>query len=281
MKIALTFALSYVKILKMWEIMLRKKLVFTEEKAVYFLESENGKFGPFDEVDNSFNGFITRVHTEKGDKLGFVDQERGEIIPPTYESLNPDYDYYKHEIAGFTFAQDNKLGYLDKDGKQIIPAKYYTIGRAKNGFAVGQRDDERHAQQDETALYDWEKQIFINAGFCDENGNETIPCKYYAVDRQNGLYIFQKEEKGKIGVLDENGKEIVPCMYDRVIISKDFIIAKENDKFGLLDRTGKILTPITYEDIIVSKDGAELINEDGSRQHCDKTGKIIEDIEKE
>ncbi len=261
--------------------MLKEKLEFTEEKAVYFLESENEKFGPFDEVQNSFNGFITKVQIENGYKFGYVDAERGEIIPPTYEGLIPEYDYQKHEIAGFIFVQNLQLGYIDRDGKQIIPAKYYSIGRVKGGFTVGQIDEELESQQKEEPLYDWEKETHINMGFCDENGQETIPCLYYAVKKVLDYYIIQKEENGKLGLFDLQGNQILPFEFEDIQPTNVVVAAKQGGQYGLYSPEGELLLPCEYKSIKNYGQDYELTKPDGSKQYCDKTGKIIEDIERE
>lgn len=261
--------------------MLIKEIEDNNNESQYFLVDKEKEYGPYDKVNRLHHGYKTEVQTDKGYLYGYVDDEKGEVVLPIYESLKPDYDYYKHKVVGFIFANGTNLGYLDENGKQVVPAKYYAIGRVKNGFSVGHLDEERQRQQDEKPLYDWEKKIYLNMGFCDENGNEVIPCKYYAVRKVLGIYVFQMEKKGRYGVLNEKGEEIMPCNYDSISISKNLIIAEQNGKFGLFDRTGKTVAPIVYKKIRTSNNGIDLVSEDGNVQHLDDNSRFFDNIDYE
>ena len=140
-----------------------------KNKPKYFIMDDKGKMTEikYDKVGYFDKGLLK---VEKNEKLGCVNKEGKEVIPPEYDDITISDSYVK-------IIKDENTRYVDKEGKEIAPP-------SKN-------DGEVKSNQDLILINKNEKY-----GFVDKEGREVIPLKYdYAENFSEGLAVVEKDKK--------------------------------------------------------------------------------------
>ena len=200
------------------------------------------------------------IQFEKDNKIGFINNQYQEIIPPQYEIV----DFYSNQRLGpFRVFRNGKWGYINRFAEEVIPCKY------------------EHAElfsQKEIALVQLNKKQFcINTLGVKQDSCTLRPkweSKNYGIVKQNGRYgrtnmagivitpviyqMIRSEPKESFIRIYKNDKQgiirdttfIIPCEYDKInAFYKELglAITIKNGKYGAIDTAFKVIIPNTYE----------------------------------
>ncbi|HCC07996.1 MAG TPA: hypothetical protein DEP72_07580 [Clostridiales bacterium] len=293
------------------------ELVDNDEKVI--IEPRYTAIGGF----NAGFAIVTR-----DGKKGYINKKGKEIIECKYE------DSYNF-IAGIaTVKLNGKWGVIDTNGKVVIDFKYDTkIDFAYKDITAVMIDGEikyidrkgnilsndiqtvKNTKYD--AMYDANEGMYAvqldgKWGFINEDGKETVKCKYNYVDSfydgvavvsGNGWGAVNKEGKeitgmkyGSVsrfseglalvtpngfdyGYINTNGEEIIPIQYAS---AQSFnggiavVCSKENWKYGCIDKEGKVVVDFKYDDFSYFREnGLAVIKLNGKYGFMDSTGKEV------
>lgn len=93
---------------------------------------------------------------EEGLRMGLIDREGKEIIPPEYDDLSWDGSRYAYADRG------GRHGCLDRTGRTVVPLEYDWIGEFDFGFALVGREG-RYGYVDETGAVAGEGLVYTDA----------------------------------------------------------------------------------------------------------------------
>lgn len=218
----------------------------------------------------------------KGDRFGFIDENRKMVIEPKYDDVHP----FSEGLASVKF--NNKYGFIDETGKEVIPLKYEYANSFSEGLAevkLGYYGFIDKTGKEVTPLKYYVVHSFSEGlaavrdpvsrryGFIDKTGNEVISLRY------ESAYLFSQglayvRLNGKVGFIDKTGKEIIPFQYEEVYpFSEGLASVKLNNKYGFIDKTGKEIIPPKYDLAYSFSEGLSRVELNGKKVFIDKTGK--------
>lgn len=210
---------------------------------------------------------LTEFQGENG-KYGYKDQHGTILIPPKYDQIRLDYNWWRVQLNGkWGVIGDNyeesipikfddlnviseelagaklngKWGFIDRQGKETIPFIYDEVGAFSDDVVVvAQREGKNFAY-----------------GYVDKSGKVVIPLKFKvkylssAYSFSNGLAAFFV--KGKIGFIDKKGNLVIPAIYEHVETFESFsgdvtAVSKDGKKWGFIDKEGNMAIPFSYDD---------------------------------
>ncbi len=162
---------------------------------------------------------------------GLIRPNGKELIEPIAEQISP------MDANGLSVVKAySKYGVINKKGKWIIPREYAWI-EMKSGF-IQIKNDQR------------------KVGLFNSKGKMVVDFEYVYFKLQkespldSNLIVIQKNEQyGLIEIQENTGiVKIAPHYTSLRGITKDLLVAKQNDKLGLINRQGEILAPFEYEE---------------------------------
>lgn len=192
----------------------------------------------YDRFVSFHNGMLT---VTKNRKIGFLNSDFEEVIPPTYKNASP----FKDDGISNVIFEDNSQGFINTNGKVVskIPASY-TFG------------------------HDYKKGIYrafnrSNKFYCslfDIKGNQIVKDKYKEIffSVEDGIIIYQGDnmETGKSDLIycDTSGKIIKEFNYDKIQGGKKnrIIFGEQIGNsllFGIADKNGNVLLRPQYEEL--------------------------------
>jgi len=238
-----------------------------------------------------FNEGLAAVVVNK--KIGFIDKEGNEVIPPKYERGDVRTLFF---IEGLALVKINgKYGFIDKSDKEVTRRRYDDAQPFKEGFAKVYLDG--------------------NYGFIDKTGTEITRLKYdYVEPFSEGMAIVKF--RNKYGFIDRTGKEVIPLKYESAggfsdglssvsfgfmgqqhayidrsdnevirlksgITAYDFSegLARAYDnktrKWGFIDKTGNIIIQPQYDEALSFFDGLARVKREGKYGFINKEGKEV------
>lgn len=195
-----------------------------------YISIAQNKYNKVEEF-NVYKSNWAMVH--KNGKVGFIDQDRNEIVKPRYDIVL-DFSEYKSDWA--MVRKSKRYGFIDTLGREIVKTKYDYI----DFF-----DDYKS---------DWAKVSYNKKqGFIDTTGREIVKPVYDKINefgniKSNWALV---RIKNKWGVIDTTGKEIVKVKYDKINdfdeINCHCLVAKIGDKKIILSETGKEIDEVHHQ----------------------------------
>lgn len=277
-----------------------------------FLIIRNKKYSQAANISISDYKYFVLYNNE--DKVGVIDREGKEIIPPKYTDIyipNPLKDVFicfngeeRHivnsndeeiftdyqDVSGLVTSEDSLLvlennvlkykknelyGLINLDGKMLTEPIYEEVSSLKNRPGrILVKKDDRY-------------------GVLDTNGKVVVPVLYYSIigdeyceeenEYQNTGFIVSNKSKTGIlyGYYNSNGRKILETKYEsisRILEYNDnstYLIVMSNGKKGVL-RNGRKLIDLNYQDVMYSRNSKIfIVNKNGKYGFFAKNGKEI------
>ncbi len=199
------------------------------------------------------------VSTEDGDRYGFLNQDRTEIvIPCELEKVEP------FSEGWAAFAQGDQWGYLNTEGTVVVQPQYESVGPLVGGRAAVQQEGK------------W--------GFLDTEGNIVIEPQF----EEYGSYDAQSKEisvkqEGKWGVIDLQGTVIVPFQYDYPVqFQEDLASVCLDGVCGVINRNNEWVVQPQFDALSPFSNGVAIVEqypdtEEGTSQYgvIDTSGNYV------
>lgn len=126
-------------------------------------------------------------------KIGFVDYNGEQLLPPTYDREN-EINTYVFRDGVMTVKKNGKYGYLNTKLEEFVPCKYEDVGEFSDNMAPAKTD----------GLW----------GFIDTKGNMVVSSGYkHVVPFSNGFAAIVGDNDS-IGFIDKFGIMSIPCQFD-------------------------------------------------------------------
>lgn len=277
-----------------------------------FLMIRNKKYSQAANISISDYKYFVLYNNE--DKVGVIDREGKEIIPPKYTDIyipNPLKDVFicfngeeRHivnsndeeiftdyqDVSGLVTSEDSLLvlennvlkykknelyGLINLDGKMLTEPIYEEVSSLKNRPGrILVKKDDRY-------------------GVLDTNGKVVVPVLYYSIigdeyceeenEYQNtGFIVSNKSNTGILyGYYNSNGRKILETKYEsisRILEYNDnstYLIVMLNGKKGVL-KNGRKLIDLNYQDVMYSRNSKIfIVNKNGKYGFFAKNGKEI------
>lgn len=219
----------------------------------------------------------------KNSKWGFFDENLKEVIPATYQFINP---FYEGVAAA---KMNNKIGFIDKSNKIIVPFKYDEAESFINGLAVVGINEKygiinKVGEEIVPLIYDeigTTKNQFIAVeldekfGFIDRSGKLVVGLEYEAVGYfNNGLAYVKKDNL--YGIIDTNLYYVVKHQFDWMDnLENDFIRVRKNDLYGVINPKGEVVLPIVYQQITEPENGLAIVVDNNFYGYVNTKGDVI------
>lgn len=180
----------------------------------------------FDYDDIYYDDINNCIIFTKDSKMGVADKLGNEIVPATYESIEP------WDKGIFKVQKGNRYGLIDLNNNIITDIKYNKIGKLESGSA---KVTITHPTQSWRQL---ENDI-------DKKGK--LISKYSDLNDEYCLV----QEFGLLGVCDKLRNTKIPCLYDEIQLWVDDLVrVKSNGKWGVINISdNSIRIPIKYDSI--------------------------------
>lgn len=226
----------------------------TPSNSIYIVKN-NGKEGIIDQkdavlkpliYDNVYGVFSTDTISFKDQYFAYKNNLRGvinpyqekEIIPISYKSIDPFYNYY------ITTNTADKGGLFSAKGEIIIPEEYDFYSAAQNKiFAV--KNAKKYLLTIENNNYT-ETEIFVD---------EFVKSNLYFSGFSNSNYQIFKD-KNKFGVYSNQNKIAIPAEYDAIteIYGTGEFVVKKNNKYGVVNSDNQIQLELKYDSFEIIKE---------------------------
>lgn len=248
-----------------------------------------------DEIDYLGHWYGDMPYFEQNDKIGFVNETTGELIPAIYEKAT------RFE-SGTAFVQQNGLwGIIDTTGKIITPFQYTDVQSADTdtvsvckvidgNLRWGQVD--RRGNILVPIVYDSaiESKTGFNiitegelCGLTDRNENEIIPLGNYQIETTHlgSISVFDNATRQyQIYRLNDNGSVICSDWYDNIsCYSNGLTKVKKNEKYGFINNAAQLVIPPLYDDCAVFSDSLMAVKKDGKWGLVNQKGELVVDFQ--
>ena len=215
------------------------------EKEVFLIASENGKYGLYKNKKNVIKAEYQSIEYDDSSNLLIIQKNKkygmanlaGDIVVPlenTSIDIKGIYIYAK-------LANENKV--YDKEGNKI------NINFNK---AIYETENENYRistlENDDATYY----------GIADKNGNLLVSEKYQYLEYAFGNYFIAKNEEGKYGLITASGKEVLEFKYSLLQKLKGKNILQAGD--NVVQKTELYSSNIK---LIYELENAKLSNEEG------------------
>ena len=191
--------------------------IVKEDKNVYLIASENGKYGLYKNnknvIENEYQSMEYNdndiIILQKNKKYGAATLDGKIIINVANETVESKGIYLYAKTA---------------DGNKVYDTKGNMVDINFNKTVYATENDEYRI----TTVLD--KNIAYY-GIIDKNGNQLVDDKYRYIEYLYKDYFAAKDEKGKFGIIDNNGREILESKFSSLqkVKGKNIIIADEED----------------------------------------------------
>ena len=184
----------------------------------------------------------------RGGKVGFIDHEGREVIPPRFSNAG-DMAHFKDGLAP-VFEAGFGSGYIDTSGKFVIgPTEEWFWGRAFHEDVAGVMIVGKAGASNRPAWIDRNGKILFSAS--------TGEGCYFS----SGLMPMFKD--GKWGFINKNREFVVSPQYDLVFpFSEGRAMVTINRKSGFIDVYGAIVVPLKYDSAWSFADGLAKVRVD-------------------
>lgn len=186
-----------------------------------------------------------RLLVEKDRKLGILEADLTELVPPVYDKI----DYYTFGTH-FKVIKDGKYGAIDQNGKVLVEPQFDEIRPIHDSMYIGL------AYQDSAALqklelrnnndhWNWGYKVKDCIVF-DNHFRIVTELKEYEYIYYWGTRQFIVKKKGEFGVLNHKGEVVIPLEYEQISGLNGYYAAGKNDRYGLINTEGKVVLPLEF-----------------------------------
>ncbi|MFK7786336.1 MAG: WG repeat-containing protein [Crocinitomicaceae bacterium] len=196
---------------------------FANSKGEIVIEPKYEYVLPFD------NGFSSVRFNQK---WGIIKQDGKVLLEPIADQVS---SMYRNGLAVVNV--DGKYGVINKKGKWIVPMDYEWIDM-KSGF-IQVRNDQKKA-----ALFNSKGKMIVDFEYDYFKLQSISPL-------DSNLIVIQKNEQYGLIEIQENNQAIVKIapQYESLRgITKELLVAEQNDQDGLINTEGEIIAPFEYEE---------------------------------
>ena len=234
---------------------------------------------------------IKFIPYRKGDKFGFVDENKKVLIPFVYDNVEPFFDGITkadnklinkanrilYSISNSDYLQNvgEGVGFIKQPNSQDKSCKLIAVDIEGNTLFSKTFSKECSSVD----YYDNFQNglISINDGSSwqtiDKKGNTIYASKY-----SEGVLFFSEEKEGKklYGLKNLSGQVIIPPAYENI---KGFsnglasFVDKESHKWGAIDKLGREVIPAVYDEAFWFTEGIANVQYKGLRLFIDKSEK--------
>lgn len=237
-----------------------------DEKGIYLIVSENGKYGLYKNNKKIINNEYQSIEYDDNSNLLIVQKNK------------------KYGIAGF-------------DGKIIIPVENKNI-ESKGIYIYAELENENKVYDYEgntinisfnKCIYKTENENYRIStlenndityyGLVDKNGNSLISEKYEFLEYAFGSYFIAKNEKGYLGLINSNGKEVLEFKYSLLqkLKGKDILQAVDKDEKVTQIYSSKLDQVCTLNNVKINNEEKYVeITSDSEKIYLDAQGNKIE-----
>lgn len=212
----------------------------------------------FISYDNTIRFYEGMALVERGDKYGYVNEDKEEVIPlQYYNAMN-----FEGGIAAVQKSAGGKWGFIDKEGKTVIPFEFMELTGFVKGLCAVKKSGEWY--------------------FIDRNGSTINSEKYDAIkyfSNDTNLLIWKVKKLGKWGITNKKGDLIVNIKYDEIGFPREGRVeVKKNEKIGFIDYMGKEVILPQYDDSFSFEEGEVLVKKNDKYFYIDKNGNFLRDF---
>ena len=243
--------------------MMRDGLIIIMEKEKSIFVDRTGK-ALFEAPRNAWfveGGLVAFV--ENG-RMGFMDRQGREIIPPRYRTDgNWRHRQFAERITPVSARQPDgkeKFGFIDRTGQVIVDFQYEWAQQFFEGLAVVFKDDKY--------------------GYVDADGRVAIPLQYEGADHfSEGLAAVKVN--GKWGFIDTQGRMVIPPQYlgrawgSPMIFSEGMAAVRTETGTGVIDRTGRLVIPAIFRSTEDFSGGLILAKGKSGDVYFNKRGEVV------
>ena len=207
---------------RFYKVALNNKLGIVDKYGMKIIDWDND----FDYDDIYYDDINNCIIFTKDSKMGVADKLGNEIVPATYESIEP------WDKGIFKVQKGNRYGLIDLNNNIITDIKYNKIGKLESGSA---KVTITHPTQSWRQL----------ENYIDKKGK--LISKYS--DLNDEYCLVQEFEL--LGVCDKLRNTKIPCLYDDIQLWVDDLVrVKSNGKWGVINISdNSIRIPIKYDSI--------------------------------
>lgn len=207
---------------RFYKVALNNKLGIVDKYGMKIIDWDND----FDYDDIYYDDINNCIIFTKDSKMGVADKLGNEIVPATYESIEP------WDKGIFKVQKGNRYGLIDLNNNIITDIKYNKIGKLESGSA---KVTITHPTQSWRQL----------ENYIDKKGK--LISKYSDLNDEYCLV----QEFGLLGVCDKLRNTKIPCLYDDIELWVDDLVrVKSNGKWGVINISdNSIRIPIKYDSI--------------------------------
>jgi len=267
-------------------------VVFLNKKRfqlVYNINSSRSyTLNNYDKVKIENLKYLKIIRFEKDSKIGFINNQYQEIVPPKYEIV----DFFNdRRTTRFRVFRNGKWGYINREAVEVLPCIYehaepfYDVHLTlvqlnKKQFCI----DTLGVKQDSCILRPkWERK---NYGIVKQNkryGRTTMdgivitPVIYQMIRSEPKEAFIRIYKNNKQGIIRDT-TFIVPCEYDKInsfYKELGLAITVKNDKYGAIDTAFKVVIPNTYERLVIDPSHHLIFVKNGKYGMMDATEKNI------
>lgn len=263
----------------------------------YFYLFKNGKIGVadstgkitinscIDATEGAYNGVII---LEKEERKGLMDVFGHQIIPCEYQYVlwkdTPKYRSFENpgsyvgNIIPVAANKNSDWELYNRNGKLIRNQRYKEAIQTGNPKLIKVRE----VRNDYKLLY----------GIVDENGQITVPCRYYSISVFGNNRAWVKEKYSDSWSLITSSGELLMTLaknYIPSVFNDGMAAIQLNGKIGYCDINGNFVIPIKFEQIrnkdgsYISydfRDGKAMVSYNGKPGYLDKKGVFTPKLDK-
>lgn len=193
-----------------------------------------------------FGELPAKLHVRKDGKVGMLNADLTELVPPVYDKIN------EYELTGthFKVIKDGKYGAIDQTGKVLVEPRFDELSLIHDSIVIGLIYHDSATLQKIPQNTDWDEGYQIKdcrvfdpdfRVIADLKGYEYI-C-YWATNQ----FIVKKH--GKFGVLSPTGAVVIPLEYNRMVFTEGYFLAEKKGRCGLINTAGKVVLPIDFTQV--------------------------------
>lgn len=197
-------------------------------------------------------------------RMGFMDRQGREIIPPLYRcDVNWRHRQFAERITPVSAKLPDgteKFGFIDKTGQVVVDFQYEWAQQFFEGLAV----------------------VFKAGkyGYVDADGRVAIPLQYEGADHfSEGLAAVKVN--GKWGFIDTQGRMVIPPQYlgrawgSPMIFREGMAAVRTETGTGVIDRTGRLVIPAIFRSTEDFSGGLILAKGKSGDVYFNKRGEVV------
>ena len=184
-----------------------------------------------------------RLFVEKDGKLGMLNADLTELLPPVYDQI----DYYDMIGTDFKVIKAGKYGAIDQNGKVLVEPQFDEIRPIHDSMYIGL------VYHDSATLQKLELRDHWNWGYkvkdcivLDKDFRIVTELKDYEYIYYWGISQFIVKKDGEFGVLNNKGEVVIPLEYEQISGLNGYYASGKKDRYGLIDTDGKVVLPIEF-----------------------------------